>query len=1517
MVKTNDNGNEIKNFIDNCENKSENNFEHCEPQTVKTSNENCKQTFQSKENFCDSTPVINSKDENNKSEFDYYVTSVDTDDSPQMGKTMCLWGQISDKVCNISFLLDCGATISLLSKQCYDELPESEKPELKPNVKTIGASNGGKIKHYGTATFNLEFQGLKFTERFWVCDSVQMGILGTDFMHRNQVTLDWGRYKCFVGKKQIKVHDISKVPMYSKVVAATTVKIPAGKEMIIPGKVYADSEMRSAIGVLDPAMCTYRKCGALVARIIVDTRQATVPIRVLNPCEEEDIIIHENATLGKIDAVAELQPLDIDDKNQKQTESDLPIVVPEHLTDLYNRSTKDLPDHECIAVAQLLAKFANTFAKNSNDLGKTDVVKHHIDTGDEPPVRQRARRLPITQTEELKRQIDELHKNGIIRESDSNYSSNVLLVKKKDNSWRLCVDYRELNSKTKNTDTYMLPRIDDTLEALAGAKYYCTLDLLQSYHQVLMTDESKAKTAFLTPRITPNHWEYNYMPFGVTGGPATFQRLIDKILRGLEYKIALAYLDDIVVYGSSVTQCISRLETVFGRLQDANLKLKPKKCVLFQEQILYLGHIVSADGISCDPDKISAVAKWRAPRTLRQLRTFLGTVGYYKRFIKGYADICKPLYTLTKKNEPFVWNDEREVAFQTLKERLITAPVMAYPSETGQYVLDTDASGFAIGGVLSIVKTNDKGEPEEKVISYASRVLQDRETRYCTRRRELLAIVDFVKHFRPYLFGRKFIIRTDHASLRYIKTLKEPDHQLGRWIVALEEFNYTIQIRKGVLHNNADGLSRYDCEGKRCICTEVNQLECMCDKLNENLLKNSPNFQQISLESTSVDTSQKSACDQTADLSKSKVYENVVNLTSKQKQNNNNETADPSNLYEHFVNTESKQTAREEKEKSTTNETEPMVNAIRFNQLWTNEQMSVAQQTDPDLALIYQYKAENKPKPDRKEMSASSLAAKAYWGEWERIELNNDILYRRWESDDGSLIVKQLLLPHEYQPIVLRHLHDDRTSAHLGRKRTIAKVQQRFHWYKLRDYISRYIRSCDVCQRRKRPGLTPRAPLQKYVIGYPMERVCIDLSGPLRITPRGNRYIMVICDYFTKWSQAIAIPNKEAKTVAEAYVTQWYSLWTGSTFLMSDQGSEFESQLFTEVCKLLQIEKNRTTAYHPQSDGLVERQNSTIGTMLHALTEDFDDWDLMLPFAMMAYRATVHDSTGETPNFLMTGRQAMIPLDIMTDRDLEIDSIPTTAYAQRLEEDLRTCYTRVRKNLDKAATRQKQYYDRKSHLNKYHRGDLVMMKTMIHQPGTGKLEDKYLGPYAVLDALSSVNFRIQMNPNKRPIIVHHDRLKPYYARNPEENDTSWIYDLPGYQKPANTNRINVPCIPTVPTENENVPELQNIFEENETEIEPIPNVTTDRTKTENIIQQCASDTKTVKPKMIIECDNLIQNKSNKAKPKTRLQDSEQDIINNCDLNTEQLTDSETVIKRVPVVTRRSTRNKSRKTPKRH
>ena len=1162
----------------------------------------------------------------------------------------------------------------MITKEIYESIPEGDRPKLQPMAMNITASNGTTIQQHGLVTLQLDIQGTKIEHPFIVCDADEHGILGINFMDQAKVVLDVSRQRVFIGNKSVRLFDKKGKPLFSKVVASKTVHVPPGREILFPGRVCNLRNSPQSTASLEPAFCTFRKTGALIARVAVDLSTPTVPIRIFNPCDES-ITIYQNSTMGILKPIDQYKQFEVQNEKEPinaawcEEKSQKTDNLPEHLVELYSRSIENLNENEQIKLKSLLKEYSDVFAKDSNDIGHTNVVQHHIDTGDESPIKQRPRRLPMVHLEELKKQIEDLKNRNIIRESSSNWASNVILVKKKDSTWRLCVDYRGLNAKTKNRDPYLLPRIDDTLDALAHAQYFCTLDLIQGYHQVELTEESKPKTAFVTPKLTPNHWEYNYMPFGVQGGPSTFQRLMDKILRGLEYKIALAYLDDIIAFGQTIEECLDRLSIIFDRLRQAGLKLKPKKCFLFKREILYLGHVVSYKGVSCDPEKVEAIARWNPPRTTKQVRTFVGTVGYYKRFIKDYAEICRPLYNLTKASVKFEWSPECEEAFQTLKQRLMTAPIMGYPREEGQYILDTDASGFAIGAVLSQLQTDSNGATSERVISYASRVLKPQETRYCARRRELLAIVDFVKHFRAYLYGRTVIIRTDHASLKYIRTLKDVNDQFARWIERLEECDYSIEVRKGAKHSNADGLSRYECGGKKCICLGVQEME----------------------ESSNV----------------------------------------------------------------------AQVNAVRFNQLWTSDEMHSAQMTDSDISTIFKAKLGQQSRPKWEDISPHSPIAKAYWGEWDRLEIRNNQLYRKWESDDGRVVRHQLILPHGYRKLVLEQLHDAQTAGHMGKRRTLLKIQSRFYWYKMRDYISRWVRTCDRCQRRKRPGKNPRAPLKKYTVGYPMERICMDICGPLIETPRGNKYILVICDYFSKWSQAFALPDHTAKTVAETFVTKWVALWGCPLSLHTDQGRDFESTLFKETCNLLGIDKTRTTPYHPSSDGLVERENSTIAQILNALVSDFEDWDIMLPFVMMSYRSSVHETTSETPNMVMTGRQINLPLDVMTSSDPELRYEHAPEYVKKLEDDLRTCYTRVREALGRAAIRQKHYYDRKHHLNVYRHGDLVLVKTMVRKPGIGKLQDKYEGPYVVLDKLSDVTYRIQQNPNRKPKIIHHDRLKPY------------------------------------------------------------------------------------------------------------------------------------------------------------
>ena len=399
--------------------------------------------------------------------------------------------------------------------------------------------------------------------------------------------------------------------------------------------------------------------------------------------------------------------------------------------------------------------------------------------------------------------LAKMEKDDVIRPSSSPWASPVVLVQKRDGTLRFCVDYRKINEVTTK-DAYPLPRVDDTLNTLAGSQWFTTLDLLSGYWQVEVAEQHREKTAFCT---SEGLYEFNVMPFGLCNAPATFQRLMDLILAGLDWDQCMVYIDDIIVLGATFTSHLHNLQAVFQRLRKANLKLHPQKCSFLRSKVGFLGHVVSREGVSADPSKTEKVANWPVPTSTKEVQQFLGLAGYYRRFVKGFADIARPLHRLTERNAVFLWTCECQTAFDTLRVALTSAPILAYPDYTRPFILDTDASNSGIGGVLS----QRDADGEEKVIAYASRALSKPERNYCVTRRELLAAVHFTKHFRLYLLGRSFTLRTDHGSLTWLRNFKEPDGQLARWMEHLQQFQFEIVHRPGRQHQNADALSRHPC----------------------------------------------------------------------------------------------------------------------------------------------------------------------------------------------------------------------------------------------------------------------------------------------------------------------------------------------------------------------------------------------------------------------------------------------------------------------------------------------------------------------------------------------------------------------------------------------------------------------------------------------------------------------------------------------------------------------------------
>ncbi|KAL5503369.1 hypothetical protein EMCRGX_G010306 [Ephydatia muelleri] len=476
----------------------------------------------------------------------------------------------------------------------------------------------------------------------------------------------------------------------------------------------------------------------------------------------------------------------------------------------------------------LISEFRDIFVSPGQSLGRTSAIKHSIRV-EGPPVRQPLRRIPYALQDTVRTEVQKMLKEGIIRESSSPWSSPVLMVKKKDGTWRFCVDYRKLNAIT-HKDAYPLPRIDETLESLSGSQFFTTLDLASGYWQVEVEEGDKEKTAFST---RDGHYEFNVMPFGLTNAPATFERLMECVLAGLtysgslnppEYEQCLVYLDDIVIFSMTFPQHLERLATVFQHLRKAGLTLKPEKCHFAQKEIHYLGHIVSCKGVQADPEKIKAITSYPVPSDIKELRQFLGLSNYYRRFIEHYSDITEPLHKLTRKSgSSYQWTEQCDSAFRVLKQRLTTPPILAYPNFSNPFVLATDASGIALGGILS--QTTDG---KEQVIAYWSRQMNNAERRYSTIEREALAVVAAVKEFYPYLYGRPFTLLTDHNPLTSLQGLKDTGGRLTRWLLYLQQFDIKVLYRPGRCNGNADTMSRRPDDSADQVAV-VNEITCLSD----------------------------------------------------------------------------------------------------------------------------------------------------------------------------------------------------------------------------------------------------------------------------------------------------------------------------------------------------------------------------------------------------------------------------------------------------------------------------------------------------------------------------------------------------------------------------------------------------------------------------------------------------------------------------------------------------------------
>lgn len=743
---------------------------------------------------------------------------------------------IGDKEC--SCLLDSGSQVTTIPNSFYlENLSHLSINSLNDLLEVEGA-NGQSVPYLGYVEVTIRFPksllgadievptlALIVPDMHSTLSSVLIGTNTLDVLYekyadiapQNCESLPYG-YRVVlktleIRKRQSVDSSLGEVRLHSRDFET----IAAGQTKVLEGSVSCRTpDVGKWVMVESP------KSASLPGGILVTDSLVSLPPRlprcipvVLKNESHHDITLPPKAVIAEIHAVKSVQSV-------KTPDSD-PPTKPDHKPNLdFDFTGSPVPNEWKERITEKLSAMPEVFALHELDFGRTDKIKHHITLNDETSFKHRPRPIHPQDIEAVRNHLQQLLDAEVIRESESPFSSPIVVVRKRNGDVRLCIDYRKLNTQTVN-DSYALPNLEESFSALTGSRWFSVLDLKSSFYQIEMEEADKHKTAFVCPL---GFFEFNRMPQGITNAPSTFQRLMERCMGELNLKQALVFLDDLIVFSSTLEEHEERLMRVLNRLKEFGLKLSPSKCKFFQTSVKYLGHIVSEKGIETDPDKVAALKTWPKPNNLKELRTFPGFCGYYRRFVKDYSKIVKPLNELTagypplrKRTKTTVnpekyynpkdlfgdrWTPACQAAFNTIIEKLTTAPILGFADPKLSYILHTDASASGLGAALY-----QEQQGQRRVVAYASRGLSKCESRYPAHKLEFLALkLAVTEKFQDYLYGSPFLAVTDSNPLTYILTSAKLDATSYRWLAALLTFDFQLQYRAGKQNQDADGLSR-------------------------------------------------------------------------------------------------------------------------------------------------------------------------------------------------------------------------------------------------------------------------------------------------------------------------------------------------------------------------------------------------------------------------------------------------------------------------------------------------------------------------------------------------------------------------------------------------------------------------------------------------------------------------------------------------------------------------------------
>lgn len=1187
--------------------------------------------------------------------------------------------------------------------------------------------------------------------------------------------------------------------------------------------------------VIEPTRARPRPRNILIGRTVAILRKdGWLPVKIINPLPRATTL-RRNAKLADVFPCAALEDFDcaeqvqtvaaspmlqlqvsrVDGALENDTNSADSLTVnsePEHegagsdvlrklgLGDIDIDSPQLTPEGRAKLV-QLIARYESIFSRHKLDCGKATGFVHRIRLSDDKPFRLPYRRLSPNHYDKLKQALDEMEECELIRKSCSEYASPLVLVWKKSGDLRLCTDFRWLNARTIK-DAHPLPHQADALAALGGNAFFSTMDLTSGYYNVEVHEDDRKFTAFTSPF---GLYEYNRLPQGLCNSPATFMRMMLNIFGDQNFSSLLCYLDDLLVFAPTEEVGLQRLEMVFSRLQQHNLKLAQKKCHFMETSVRFLGHVVSEAGIATDPDKIEVITKVTEKDLMEdnsnvpsqsRIRSFLGMVIYYQQFIEGCSAIAKPLFELTtgprvarhgkgrtkrkalRKLTAADWTDGCRLAFMQLKQALLDQVLLAHPDFNRPFLLSVDASSNGLGAVLSqVAEGADKARP----VAFASKSLTYAQSKYPAHRLEFFALRWAVcDKFSHWLKGRPFTVWTDNNPLTYILTKPKLDACEQRWVAKLAPFEFDIRYIPGPKNIVSDALSRPP-------FAKSSALHRLTRVPYKELLDEAARVQARRVQD--VFRWSNHPCEEDDGESRSPTL-NKLQTGMTELAMNGQSTAPPPTLPLSCDEVSALLASRARED--------PWLHcqalllpqfpqtlvpaAVTTVGALSRDDIRTKQLEDSVLARVVFY-VERGRRPSRRERCHEPREALKLLKSWEKLTLRMGVLYRVSKQPVSKRKSYRLIVPTSLKDTVLKGVHDE--AGHQGQQRTLWLTRQRFYWQDLQSDVKEYVKCCRRCVFSKSPEPEARAPLGNIVSTEPLDLVCVDFWCAEDASNK-SLDVLVVTDHFTKLAHAFLCPNQTAKAVARQLWDNIFCVYGFPRCIHSDQGANFESNLIAELLSVAGVEKSHTTPYHPMGNGGVERFNRTLGNMIRALPARAKHrWPQMLKSLTFAYNCTVHETTGHAPFQLMFGRTPRLPVDMLFDEVLQDSNVVDyDKYVQCLRRDLQEAIKAAQSSASKQLKRHADLYNRKVRGAPVEVGDHVLLANKGER-GKRKLADRWENSlYVVTDKNPDIHVYKLRNPaNGQEKTVHRNLIMPVnflpLCELPDEMDESFSCTVSG------------------------------------------------------------------------------------------------------------------------------------------